>query len=176
MKTGEPTRRSDASVCEGNRSRAHLAYAGVVTIRSRSEKPTLAVGGLVAHPRTWSWDELAAHPQRIPNLGELAEGFVGEAVPLAHVLTDAGPEPAATHATVFSDDGHYRASIPIGDLVDLGWLAVSLDGEPLPRDEGGPLRVVVPRGRTLCWNVKSAVEIRVTAGPEPDSVPENPPH
>lgn len=147
-----------------------------MTIRSRAGGPTLEVSGLAVRPRTWSWEELAARDDRIPDLGALAEGFAGEAVPIAALIADAAPDGAATHATVVSDDGHYRASIPLPELVELGWLAVSLDGRPLPRDRGGPLRVVVPRGRTLCWNVKGAVEIRLTAGAEPDSVPENPPH
>ena len=37
-------------------------------------------------------------------------------------------------------------------------------------------RLMVREGSTLCWNVKGVVEIVITAGPEPDSVPANPPH
>ncbi len=136
----------------------------------------LVVAGLVGGSRTWGWSELAALPGRIPDLGAEADGFAGEAVPVAAVLAASEPAIGATHATVESDDGHYRASIPLPELSEKGWLAFGLDGEPLPRDRGGPLRVVVPQGRTLCWNVKGAATIRLTAGPEPDSVPANPPH
>ena len=115
-------------------------------------------------------------PGAIADIGTEAEGFAGEAVPLTPILDASGPTAAATHATVESDDGHYRASIPLGDLMQRGWLMFALDGAPLPRERGGPLRVVVPEGRTLCWNVKGAATIRVTAGAEPDSVPANPPH
>ncbi len=147
-----------------------------MTIRRRDADPQLRVSGLVAVPRDWGWDELADLPGRISDLGTKADGFAGEAVPLAAVLAASEPAPAATHATVASDDGHYRASIPLPELVEKGWLAFAIDGRPLSRERGGPLRVVVPQGRTLCWNVKSAAGIRVTAGPEPDSVPANPTH
>ncbi len=132
--------------------------------------------GLARSPGAWSRDDIAGLPGRVPDLGALAEGFAGEAAPLRSILEAAAPEAAATHATVISDDGHYRASIPLDELRDRGWVAFALDGAALPRARGGPLRVVVPQGRTLCWNVKSVVEIELTAGPQPDSVPENPPH
>ena len=147
-----------------------------MTLRRRGTGPELAVTGEVEHERIWSWDELDGLPGTIPDLGAEADGFVGIAVPLAPVLDASMPTAAATHATIESDDGHYRASIPLSDLMQSGWLAYGLDGRPLPGDRGGPLRVVVPQGRTLCWNVKSVAVVRVTAGPEPDSVPENPPH
>ncbi len=146
-----------------------------MSIRRRTDEPELRVTGDVAHPRAWTRAELAALPGRIPDLGSEADGFAGEAVPLTLVLDAAEPGSEATHASVESDDGHYRASIPLPELM-LGWLAFSLDGEPLPRERGGPLRVVVPQGRTLCWNVKGVTTIRITAGAEPDSVPANPPH
>ena len=147
-----------------------------MTITRRDRDPELVVTGEVGREVRWPWRELAALPGCIPDLGTEAAGFAGAAVPLSAILDAAMPTAAATHATVESDDGHYRASIPLSELMHRGWLAFALDGAPLPRDRGGPLRVVVPQGRTLCWNVKGAAVLRLTAGPEPDSVPENPPH
>ena len=80
--------------------------------------------------------------------------------PVAELLDAAEPLPGADHGTVHSADG-YRASIPVTEL-RRGLL-----------DHG---RLTVPRGRTLCWNVKDVVRIELTEGPRPDSVPENPPH
>ncbi len=147
-----------------------------MTIRPRTDEVGLHVTGLASSPRTWSRDDLAGLPGRVPDLAALADGFAGEAAPLRPILEAAAPEAAATHATVISDDGHYRASIPLDELLEHGWVAFALAGKALPRERGGPLRVVVPQGRTLCWNVKSVVEIELTDGPQPDSVPENPPH
>ena len=75
-------------------------------------------------------------------------------------------DPGVTHGTVVSRDGGYRASVPLSDLLDGGVLSI----------EDGALRMVVEGGSTLCWNVKDVGSIELTAGPQPDSVPENPPH
>lgn len=91
----------------------------------------------------------------------LAEGGL---VPVRVLLT---PDSGVTYASFESRDGDYRASIPIDVAVDGGVVEI--------QDEGG-LRLRVIDGDTLCWNVKNLGRIRLTDGPEPDSVPENPPH
>lgn len=91
----------------------------------------------------------------------LAEGGL---VPVGALLSR---ESGVTHASFESRDGEYRASIPLGLVVERG--VVELQGE-------GGLRLRVIDGDTLCWNVKDLGRIRLTDGPEPDSVPENPPH
>ncbi|MFQ5948565.1 MAG: molybdopterin-dependent oxidoreductase [Acidimicrobiia bacterium] len=147
-----------------------------MTIRRRTETATLDVVGLVEQAGRWALEDLTRLPGRIADLGREVAGFVGEGVPLRSILAASRPLPAADHGTVESDDGHYRASIPLADLEEGGWLIFGLDGESLPRDRGGPLRVVVAEGRTLCWNVKGVAALRLTQGREPDSVPERPGH
>ncbi len=140
-----------------------------MTIRRRGA-PELHVTGLVEVPRDLDRDAVVG-------LSSLVEtdsiGFPGAGVTIEGLVDEARPE--ATHATVVSDDGHYTASIPLGDL-RRGVLVLEAGGSPLSRDRGGPFRLIVPDGRTLCWNVKGVTEIRFTDAPEPDSVPENPPH
>jgi hypothetical protein len=125
---------------------------------------------------SFSWERLFALPGRVEDASTVATDAVGAAVPVASILAEATIDPAATHGTVVSHDGAYAASIPLETLRRGGWLAVALDGEPLPADRGGPLRLTVADGDTLCWNVKGVGEIRLTAGPERDSVPDDPPH
>ena len=124
----------------------------------------------------FTWEELLGLPGGVPDSGTVAAGAVGLAVPVSAVLDCVAAHEAATHGTVVSSDGAYTASIPIDTLRAGGWLAIALDGRPLPADRGGPLRLTVADGTTLCWNVKDVGAIRLTVGPEPDSVPENPPH
>ena len=81
--------------------------------------------------------------------------------PIAGLLDAARPQAGTDHATVHSGDGLYTASIPLADLRR----GILFDG-----------RLVVPDGRTLCWNVKDVARIEVTTGHRPDSVPEDPPH
>jgi DMSO/TMAO reductase YedYZ molybdopterin-dependent catalytic subunit len=145
-----------------------------MTVRKRNAAPSLLLGGLIEAPAELPWKEQSR--LRVRDVSEVAGGFAGDAVAVAGLIDRAAPTASATHCTVVSDDGHYRASVPIDDLRSKGWLVFRLDGEPLPRERGGPLRLVVPEGRTLCWNVKSVVELVFTEGPQPDSVPANPPH
>ncbi len=101
-----------------------------------------------------------------------ASATVAVASILEHLVID----PAATHCSVVSRDGSYSASIPLDELRDGGWLSYGLDGNELTSDLGGPLRLTVRQGTTLCWNVKDVGELRFTAGKEPDSIPEKPTH
>lgn len=77
--------------------------------------------------------------------------------PLEPLLEEAGPEDAADHGTVMSGDGHFTASIP------LAFLARS-------RLENG--RLWVPDAPTHCWDVKDVIRIELTAGRQPDTVPD----
>ncbi len=125
---------------------------------------------------TVEWEDLDAVNGRVDDAAEAAEGAVGAAVPVASLLAGIPLDAAATHCSVVSRDGAYRASLPIDDLRNGGWLAYALGGEPLPADAGGPLRLTVAQGDTLCWNVKDVGEFRFTAGSEPDNVPRKPKH
>lgn len=107
--------------------------------------------------------DLLAHPDQIPDVSGRLPDRHGPAVPVASVMATDLP-----FVTVSSVDGAYTASIPTGDLMAGGLLLLD--------DPGGPVRLVVADGSTLCWNVKHVGSLRATPHREPDSVPENPPH
>lgn len=136
----------------------------------------LVISGAVTSPGTLSREELEALPSFVADVSPLADGAVGGAVHLRDVVERVSPSPDALFCTVISRSGDYRASIPIEHIREGGWLATSLGGDSLPADRGGPLRLTVADGTTLCWNVKDVGELRFTVEAEPDSVPENPPH
>ena len=137
---------------------------------------TLKVTGRVARPIQLEWQELAATVGALDETAAADLDISGAAVPVASLLERADPLPEATHGTVVGGDSNYTASIPLEDLLVGGWLAYRLGNDPLPAQQGGPLRLIVLQGSTLCWNVKDVTEIRLTAGKEPDSIPENPSH
>lgn len=89
---------------------------------------------------------------------------------VAELLAGLEIDPEVTHCSVVSGDGSYTASIPLEDMRDGGVLLV------VPPSEGGPIRLRVMDGSTLCWNVKDVAELRFTIGKEPDSVPARPTH
>lgn len=142
-----------------------------MVIRHKGDAPALVVEGLVKEPGWFAVDELKGLPTveaTVPGRKGRPDA-VGAAFRLAEVLEKVEPEPAATHATCRSADGLYSASIPLADLRDNGLVMHTPDGP-------SPWRLVVPQGRTMCWNVKGLVSLELTAGPVGDSVPENPPH
>lgn len=136
----------------------------------------LRLTGLAEGRAALSWEEIASLPGAVADLASVTNGAVGEAVPAAAVIDAAQPRDAAEFCTVVSSDGSYTASIPLTELRDGGWLAFRLGDAPLPESHGGPLRLTVAEGRTLCWNVKNVGELRFTESKEPDSVPARPKH
>ncbi len=136
----------------------------------------LVVSGEVARPGTWSRPALEALPSFVDDVSAVIEGAVGGAVRLAEVVEAVEPSPDAGYCSAISRSGDYSASIPIEEIVAGGWLATSLGGTALPAERGGPFRLTVAEGTTLCWNVKDVGELRFTVDREPDSVPEDPPH
>jgi DMSO/TMAO reductase YedYZ molybdopterin-dependent catalytic subunit len=60
------------------------------------------------------------------------------------LLDAAGVQPAATHVVAFSHTG-YTTNLPLADVTGgKAWVAWEVDGEPLPREHGGPARLLVP--------------------------------
>ena len=126
----------------------------------RCEQPELAVGGLVDAPRRYTLEHLRG-------LGEVRNTApVEAAVPLRTVVEQAGPSAAATHVSAVSADGSYTASIPLPEALAKGEILVGA------ASGGALIRLEVPGGLTKCWNVKSLGLLRVTEGPEPDSLPD----
>ena len=120
----------------------------------------LTVTGLVEKPESYDLE-------RLSQLGESGEGTHESAIPLERVIADSRPAVAATHVTASSADLAYSASIPLREAMDKGEIHVIEAPGIEPQ-----LRLLVPGGKTLCWNVKGLGLLKVTEGPEPDSLPE----
>lgn len=111
---------------------------------------TLAIDGLVAQPTSWSWEEIHALPGSefhgdihcVTTWSKLDTSFAGVSV---DVLLDAArPLTEATHVLVSSTTG-YTTNLPLADVRDgRAWVVWSHEGQPLPREHGGPARLLVP--------------------------------
>jgi DMSO/TMAO reductase YedYZ molybdopterin-dependent catalytic subunit len=111
----------------------------------------LEIGGLVEAPLELDWDGLNALPQ-----GEDVSDFHcvttwskydcrWGGVPMGAILDLVRPKAEAGFVLFTSYDG-YTTNLPLGALFAPGvFLAISLDGEPLPVKYGGPARVVLPQ-------------------------------
>jgi DMSO/TMAO reductase YedYZ molybdopterin-dependent catalytic subunit len=111
---------------------------------------TFRVEGLVQNPITWSWDEIHSLPEAtfvgdihcVTTWSRLGMTFKGVSVDT--LLAEAKPTSQATHVVAFSHTG-YTTNLPLGDVQHGKALIVwEADGEPLPKEHGGPARMIVP--------------------------------
>ena len=111
------------------------------------------VGGLVAQPVAWSWEEFQKLPRvkvfsdfhcvtRWSRLGNLWEGVATREL----IQRAGGAEPHARYVLVDGYDGGWTTNLPLDDfLSEDALVAITHDGEPLSLEHGGPARLIVPR-------------------------------
>ena len=111
----------------------------------------LAVDGLVARPGNFSLDQLRSCPASTHITALTCEegwSYIAEwtGVPLAHILQLAGAAPHAKFVVYSSIEPGWWDSIDMADALHPQTLiAHTLNREPLPTGNGGPLRLRLPR-------------------------------
>ncbi len=112
---------------------------------------SLTVGGLVAAPRTLTWDELMSLPavdvmtdiHCVTKWSKFDTRWHG--VRFRDVLAECGGAlPTATHILETAEHG-YTTNLPLADVLgDDALVAFEFDGAPIEPVHGGPVRLVVP--------------------------------
>ncbi len=127
----------------------------------------LSVDGLVAAPREYTMDDIRALPQsevnaRLTSVSGFSVRAQWQGVLWRDFLAGIEPQPKASHATFTSQGGRYTTTVSLADLDHPRvMLVLGVDGEPLERDYGGPLRMFIPH----LWGYKSAKWLaRITFG------------
>ncbi len=109
---------------------------------------SLRIDGMVAAEAAWTWDEFGELPfEDVPcdihcvtKWSKLGTSFRGVSV---DTLLEAA-EPLGAFAMAYSFGG-YTTNLAIEDLIDgQAWVVTEHEGEPLPREHGGPARLLVP--------------------------------
>ena len=134
----------------------------------------LDIAGLVSKPRSFSLQDLRARPRKEhmltiecsgnPPAGGLVANEKWTGTPLAPILKEAGIQPAGIEVVFFASDSgtekirdaeypqNFARSLSIDDAernnVLLGY---ELNGKPLPKTHGGPVRLIVPGWYGVCW-------------------------
>jgi DMSO/TMAO reductase YedYZ molybdopterin-dependent catalytic subunit len=112
---------------------------------------TFSVSGLVNSPLRWTWNDFLAQTQVSMRLdlhcvtawSRFGNDFTG--VPALHLLDVVKPRAEARFLTLRSFDG-YTTNLPLTDFADEDvLLAHSWQGQPISREHGGPMRLVVPK-------------------------------
>jgi DMSO/TMAO reductase YedYZ molybdopterin-dependent catalytic subunit len=111
----------------------------------------LKVDGLVENPLRWSWNDFIAQPQLddvsdihcVTAWSRYDNHWTGVAA--RHLVETARPKPEARFVVFHSLDGYTtNVTLDMFAAPDV-LLAHSWEGKPLPRQHGGPVRVVMPQ-------------------------------
>ena len=106
------------------------------------------IDGMVGEPKEWSWDEFHQLPFEtitkdihcVTKWSKFDATFGG--VSMDALLDQV--EPLDAYAMFYSYGG-YTTNLPIEEISDgKAWVVTEYDGEPLPREHGGPARMLVP--------------------------------
>ena len=118
------------------------------TPRVATQDWSFRIDGMVGEEREWSWEEFGALPfEEVPcdihcvtKWSKLGTTFRGVSLDL--LLGEA--EPLEAYAMAYSYAG-YTTNHSIEDLTDgKAWVVTEHEGERLPREHGGPARLLVP--------------------------------
>jgi DMSO/TMAO reductase YedYZ molybdopterin-dependent catalytic subunit len=132
----------------------------------------LTISGEVQHPRSLTFDDLAAIPleHQIADVSRLIPGRKGDAVKLSGILQLIQPKTTAKYLGLHSSADNFHASIPLAAVADRALVIYRLDGQPLPPKAGGPVRFFIPEFAAChtdeideCANVKFVDRIEFTA-------------
>ena len=140
----------------------------------------LRTEGLVDRPLAMSFDDLAALPGQIPDIGSEIPGREGGGVSLDAVLAACGARSDARFITLATGDGSFSASIPLAPIRAQGVLVYRDGGGPLPEAKGGPVRFFIKDIESCslgageadrCANVKHLGRIELSAALGKDTRP-----
>jgi DMSO/TMAO reductase YedYZ molybdopterin-dependent catalytic subunit len=111
----------------------------------------LAVDGAVVNPIVWGWDDLCAQPvfEDVSDIHCVTQWSRYDnhwrGVSSQHLLWVVQPLPQASHVVLHGYDG-YTTNVRLEHFAETNCLlAYSHDGAPIPREHGGPVRMVIPR-------------------------------
>jgi len=133
----------------------------------------LVVDGLAINPVRLSFEQLDALGEQVDVAG-VDPQYKGVAVKANAVIAKARPKNIADFVTVHSTDMLFVASVPMAELREKGLLLYKLDGKPLPRELGGPVRLLIPGSTNPCANVKFVGRLEIRRGKGVDTVPKGP--
>ncbi len=128
------------------------------------------IDGMVAETADWSWDEFHELPfvdvpcdiHCVTKWSKLGTSFRGVSM---DTLWERA-EPLGAFVMAYSYGG-YTTNLPVEDLSDgKAWVVTEHEGDPLPREHGGPARLLVPH--LYFWKSAKWVEgLRVLDHDEP---------
>ena len=141
----------------------------------RNTRAVVTVEGSCHRPTAFSYHDLAQmhSDYQIDDLSKVDERLEGKAVRLRALVDRAGPVLHTRYITVESEDGKFAASLPLHEVQRTAVVVYEKGGKPLSRDDGGPVRFIIPFFPDKCANVKGATQLTLSEKPGRDTRPSN---
>lgn len=110
------------------------------------------ISGLVDKRLEWNWEQFLQIPRKVQVsdfhcvTGWSVYNTTWEGIPLKELLAMAGVQSSAKYVKFYSGDGVYTDCLTLAQAnLDDVMVAVLMDGKPITRDLGGPVRLIVPK-------------------------------
>ncbi|MGH7898844.1 MAG: molybdopterin-dependent oxidoreductase [Candidatus Binatia bacterium] len=120
----------------------------------------LRVEGLIRSPGEFGFEDLSRLSGQIDDVATLVPGRRGGAVGFQSLLDAVAPAEQASRVRLESADGTFSQDAPL-EALRTAVLVYRLGDQPLPADQGGPVRFLIPNleecatgGVDRCTNVK----------------------
>ncbi len=148
-----PTPLSDSKPPIGGGAQGEFRVYTVTPIPSFDNSNwSFTIDGLVDKPQTWNWEQFLKIKRKVQVsdfhcvTGWSVYKNTWEGIPLLDFLSMAGVKPQAKTIKFYSGDGVYTDSITLeqAQLKDI-MVALLHDGNIIPADLGGPVRLVIPK-------------------------------
>jgi len=127
---------------------------------------TLRVGGLCAAGELeLSRSDCAAlaSEHQIPDVSSVLPERRGTAVRFHALVQRARPASGARFVNLASEDGLFTACVRLEELVETGIVLYANEGAALPREFGGPFRLLMTSGENCSLNVKFLASVEFAA-------------
>jgi DMSO/TMAO reductase YedYZ molybdopterin-dependent catalytic subunit len=141
----------------------------------RNNRGILTIEGHCVRPTSFSYHDLGSIHEyyQVQDIAKVDERLKGTAVRLRKLIDLVGPEYNTQYITVESEDGQFSASLPIEEVSRTALVVYAMKKKPLEREEGGPVRFIIPFFGDKCANVKGAVRMVLSEEPGKDTRPSN---
>ncbi len=123
--------------------------------------PILKIEGCISNPIYFTYADLEMIPDPIDDIGRLLPGRRGSAIFVRRLLDSVTIDATVSEVVFHSADDEFFARIPLERTLANGILVYRMEGHPLPKRQGGPLRLFVPETDDRCANVKNVVRIEL---------------
>lgn len=125
--------------------------------------PILRIEGRVSAPIDFGYPDFQALPDQIPDVGRIVPKRRGAGVWVRTLLERVAIQPGTTHALFHAGEDSFFARVSLDDVSEKGFLIYQIDGQPLPANLGGPLRLLIPGIDDRCANVKNITRMELAA-------------